>query len=92
MQGRRSNWGSEVGQVAEPPPIPQTASRGWEADPIGKTAANVLVDTLIGHGVERIYGVAGDSLDGITDSIRARGFMAWTAVRHEETAAFAAGA
>jgi pyruvate dehydrogenase (quinone) len=54
--------------------------------------ADVLVDILAAHGVERIYGLAGDSLNGITDSIRGRESMGWTAVRHEETAAFAAGA
>jgi pyruvate dehydrogenase (quinone) len=39
-----------------------------------------------------VYGVAGDSLNGITDSIRKRGDIRWIPVRHEETAAFAAGA
>src|SRR4030095_9882037 len=47
---------------------------------------------LAQHGVERIYGVAGDSLNGITDSIRGRESMRWLHVRHEEEAAFAAGA
>jgi len=42
--------------------------------------------------VERIYGVAGDSLNGITDSVRVRKGIEWIGVRHEETAAFAAGA
>ena len=59
---------------------------------MGKRVADVLVDTLAAHGVERIYGLAGDSLNGITDSIRARESMRWVHVRHEETAAFAAGA
>ena len=59
---------------------------------MGKRVADVLVDTLAAHGVERIYGVAGDSLNGITDSIRGRQSMRWVHVRHEETAAFAAGA
>ena len=59
---------------------------------MGKRVADVLVDTLAAHGVERIYGVAGDSLNGITDSIRGRPSMRWVHVRHEETAAFAAGA
>ena len=59
---------------------------------MGKRVADVLVDTLAAHGVERIYGVAGDSLNGITDSIRGRESMRWVHVRHEETAAFAAGA
>jgi pyruvate dehydrogenase (quinone) len=59
---------------------------------MGKRVADVLVETLAAHGVKRIYGVAGDSLNGITDSIRGRRSMEWIAVRHEETAAFAAGA
>jgi pyruvate dehydrogenase (quinone) len=54
--------------------------------------ADVLVDTLVNAGVQRVYGVAGDSLNGVTDSIRPRKEIAWVHVRHEETAAFAAGA
>ncbi|MDF0666536.1 MAG: ubiquinone-dependent pyruvate dehydrogenase [Nitrospira sp.] len=57
-----------------------------------KTVAELLVDSLALVGVKRVYGVAGDSLNGITDSIRRRGDIRWVAVRHEETAAFAAGA
>lgn len=59
---------------------------------MAKSVANVLVDTLVAHGVERMYGVAGDSLNGITDSIRGQEQLRWIHVRHEETAAFAAGA
>jgi pyruvate dehydrogenase (quinone) len=43
-------------------------------------------------GVRRIYGVVGDSLNGITDSVRKRGDIEWIHTRHEEAAAFAAGA
>jgi pyruvate dehydrogenase (quinone) len=57
-----------------------------------KKVADVLVETLVGAGVERIYGVPGDSLNGVTDSIRRQERMRWIHVRHEETAAFAAGA
>jgi hypothetical protein len=57
-----------------------------------KKVAEVLVDTLVAAGVKRVYGVAGDSLNGITDSIRRRNDIRWIPVRHEETAAFAAGA
>jgi len=57
-----------------------------------KRVADVLVDTLVAAGVKRIYGVSGDSLNGITDSIRPRDNIEWVHVRHEETAAFAAGA
>src|SRR6185295_11570591 len=57
-----------------------------------KSVAELLVETLARAGVERIYGVPGDSLNGITDSIRRRVRPRWIHVRHEETAAFAAGA
>jgi len=57
-----------------------------------KKVADVLVDTLVAAGVKNIYGLAGDSLNGITDSIRTRDNIRWIPVRHEETAAFAAGA
>ena len=59
---------------------------------MAKKVADLLVDVLADAGVRRIYGVSGDSLNGITDSIRVRGDVEWVHVRHEETAAFAAGA
>src|SRR6202022_4654646 len=57
-----------------------------------KKVADLLVEVLADAGVRRIYGVSGDSLNGITDSMRARGDVQWVGMRHEETAAFAAGA
>jgi pyruvate dehydrogenase (quinone) len=59
---------------------------------MAKKVAELFVEVLTAAGVERIYGVAGDSLNGITDSVRARKGIEWVGVRHEETAAFAAGA
>ncbi len=59
---------------------------------MAKKVAELFVEVLAAAGVERIYGVAGDSLNGITDSVRARKGIEWAGVRHEETAAFAAGA
>ena len=56
------------------------------------TVAELFVETLALAGVKRVYGVAGDSLNGITDTIRRRDDIRWVPVRHEETAAFAAGA
>jgi len=53
--------------------------------------ADVVVETLVRAGVKRVYGVAGDSLNGLTDSIRAHDGIDWMMVRHEEVAAFAAG-
>ena len=57
-----------------------------------KSVADLLVDTLVSRGVSRVYGVAGDSLNGITDSICRQDQLRWVPTRHEETAAFAAGA
>jgi len=57
-----------------------------------KNIAELFVDTLVLAGVKRVYGVAGDSLNGITDVIRTDERIKWIHVRHEETAAFAAGA
>jgi pyruvate dehydrogenase (quinone) len=54
--------------------------------------AEVLVETLVAAGVKRVYGVAGDSLNGMTESIRKHKSIEWLHVRHEEVAAFAAGA
>src|SRR6202142_2065090 len=51
-----------------------------------------IVETLEAANVRRIYGLVGDSLNGITESMRVRGKIEWIAVRHEEVAAFAAGA
>jgi pyruvate dehydrogenase (quinone) len=59
---------------------------------MAKRVAELFVEVLAAAGVERIYGVAGDSLNGITDSVRRRNGIEWIGVRHEETAAFAAGA
>src|SRR5256886_4572496 len=57
-----------------------------------KSVAALVIETLAQAGVERIYGVCGDSLNGITDSIRKQERVQWVHVRHEESAAFAAGA
>ena len=61
---------------------------------MAKRVADIIVDSLIASGVRRIYGVSGDSLNGITDAVRDRGKekISWISVRHEETTAFAAGA
>src|ERR1700740_1312779 len=57
-----------------------------------KTVDELLVETLIAAGVKRVFGLAGDSLNGITDCIRTNKAITWVPVRHEEVAAFAAGA
>ena len=57
-----------------------------------KSTADLMAETLSQAGVKRVYGVVGDSLNGFTDALRRRGDIAWIHMRHEEGAAFAAGA
>jgi len=57
-----------------------------------KTIADLLAETLGNAGVKRIWGVTGDSLNGLNDSLRRLRTIDWMHVRHEEVAAFAAGA
>ncbi len=54
--------------------------------------ADALVETAVRAGVERVYGVIGDSLNPVGDAIRRNGRLRWIHVRHEEAAAWAAGA
>lgn len=55
------------------------------------TIADLMAVTLADAGVKRIWGVTGDSLNGLNDSLRRLGRIDWMPVRHEEVAAFAAG-
>ena len=55
-----------------------------------RNVARLIVDTLEQAGVERIFGVVGDSLNGLTEVLRETGRIRWVHVRHEEAAAFAA--
>ena len=59
---------------------------------MAQRVADLITDILHSAGVRRIYGVVGDSLNGCTDSLRQRGDIEWIHTRHEEAAAFAAGA
>jgi pyruvate dehydrogenase (quinone) len=59
---------------------------------VAKSVADQFAETLAAAGVKRIYGIVGDSLNGLTDAIRRQGKIEWIHVRHEEVAAFAAGA
>jgi pyruvate dehydrogenase (quinone) len=59
---------------------------------MARTVADQFSEILLAAGVKRIYGIVGDSLNGITDAIRRQGKIEWVHVRHEEVAAFAAGA
>ena len=57
-----------------------------------KTVSQIIVDTIVAAGVTRVYGLVGDSLNGITDAIRTTEGIEFVEVRHEEGGAFAAGA
>ncbi|MEU7824271.1 ubiquinone-dependent pyruvate dehydrogenase [Catellatospora sp. NPDC049133] len=57
---------------------------------MARTVADLMVETLKASGVRRVYGVPGDSLNGLTDALRRDGGITWQHVRHEEAAAFAA--
>lgn len=59
---------------------------------MAKKVADQLVDTLEQAGVKRIYAVTGDSLNEVNEAVRKNGHIQWIHVRHEETAAYAAGA
>jgi pyruvate dehydrogenase (quinone) len=59
---------------------------------VRKTVAEVLVDVLVDSGVERAYGLPGNSLNGITNSMSTRNDISWVGLRHEDGIAFAAGA
>lgn len=57
-----------------------------------QTVATYVAKVLHNAGVKRIWGVTGDSLNGLSDSLRKMGTIEWMGTRHEEVAAFAAGA
>src|SRR3984957_15247607 len=59
---------------------------------MARSVADQFVETPAVAGVKRIYGVVGDSLNGLIDALRRQGKIDWVHVRHEEVAAFAAGA
>src|SRR5439155_21754045 len=59
---------------------------------MARTVADFITESLKAIGVKRVYGVVGDSLNGFTDALRRMGGIDWIHMRHEEAAAFAAGA
>src|SRR5246127_4587849 len=52
--------------------------------------ADLFVATMEQAGIRRIFGIVGDSLNGLNEALRSRGTIEWVHVRHEEVAAFAA--
>lgn len=59
---------------------------------MSRTVAGMIVDTLHDLGVAHVFGVVGDALNPLTDAIRQTDGIEWVGCRHEEAAAFAAGA
>jgi pyruvate dehydrogenase (quinone) len=59
---------------------------------MARKVADVFIETLGNAGVKRVYGVVGDSLNALTEALRRQKDIEWVHVRHEEAAAFAAGA
>jgi len=59
---------------------------------MSESIATYFAKTLADLGIKRIWGVTGDSLNGLSDSLKKLGEIEWLGTRHEETAAFAAGA
>ncbi|MDX6345893.1 MAG: hypothetical protein QOF84_683 [Streptomyces sp.] len=57
---------------------------------MARTVSDLIIESLKAAGVRRVYGLPGDSLNGLTDALRKDGTLAWEHVRHEEAAAFAA--
>ena len=59
---------------------------------MSKNVSDQLVETLVDAGIQRIYAVTGDSLNHVNAAVHRNGKIKWIHVRHEETAAYAAGA
>jgi len=59
---------------------------------MARSIADQCVEILAAVGVTQIYGFVGGSLNALTDSLRRQGKIEWIHGRHEEVAAFAAGA
>jgi pyruvate dehydrogenase (quinone) len=56
------------------------------------TVAESIIEALAEAGVRQVWGVVGDALNPVTDAIRRQDRVEWIGVRHEEAAAYAAGA
>jgi len=59
---------------------------------MSKYVSDQLVEVLVDAGIQRIYGLTGDSLNHVNAAVHRNGKIKWIHVRHEETAAYAAGA
>ena len=80
------------GAVSRRPRTRPARRPAGEEQAVASSVADAIVALLKSSGVRRVYGVPGDSLNGLTDALRRDGGITWEHVRHEEAAGFAAGA
>src|SRR4029077_18384972 len=85
-------WRAAQGPICVCESIRGRRPRHRREEPMTRSVSDVFIETLVAAGVRRVYGVVGDSLNGLTDVIRKNQDIEWLHVRHEEVAAFAAGA
>src|SRR6188768_1036400 len=84
-----TRWRDAMPSSRNVPPCSPDAEKGSCHMKIDNVA-DLIAETLAQAGVKRIFGVVGDSLNGLTDALRKRKTIDWIHVRHEEVAAFAA--
>src|SRR5438552_6569814 len=73
-----------------PPPVSRQSSRrrGWA---MARTGGDILIDALTEWGVDTVFGLPGDGINGIIEALRTRkDKVRFVHVRHEESAAFMA--
>src|ERR671937_778590 len=77
--------------MTRPPASHSSISRHQEDLPMARTAADVLIEDLLDWGVDTVFGLPGDGINGIMESLRThQDRIRFVQVRHEESAAFAA--
>jgi pyruvate dehydrogenase (quinone)/pyruvate oxidase len=71
------------------PSLPNAANKGTQN--MTKTASDVLIETIAAWGVDVVFGLPGDGINGIIEALRKRqDSIRFIQVRHEEAAAFMA--
>lgn len=59
---------------------------------MGKNISDQIIDFLTTLGIKRIYGIPGDTIDSMMESLRVQSAIEFIIMRHEEAGAFAASA